>query len=105
MSEQNITDIEETKTKERKEIIQISGTHFLIGALIVANAVIAAAIYREHNIELFKATRTHNNDFAEITRTERTAKTDVTQLEGVKKWADTAYAKARPWTAQDEGLK
>lgn len=103
--EKKVVDIDVTPARERREIIQISGTHFLIGAVIIANAVIAAAIYREHNIEVFRATRVHNADFSEITRSLREAKNDVTKLEGVAKWADTAYARARPWTAQDEGLK
>jgi hypothetical protein len=89
------------ESSARKELVYISGHHFLIGSIILMNVLVGVLVWRYHNILVFRVSKAHNENFAQITRVEREIKNEVVKLEGAATWNVTTYAKARPWTTQE----
>jgi hypothetical protein len=85
----------------RKEIIQLSGTHILIGMAILGNLLVAAFLYRYHSFALFRLEEQDLATFTAAQRAEREVKEDIRKLENKNSWNETTYAKKNPWSADE----
>ncbi len=82
----------------RKEIIQFSGYHILIGMMIIGNLLVVGFMLRWHNGQRFAQEKRAAAVFTETLRKERELKEEIRKLEGAKTWNDTAYAQKNPWS-------
>jgi hypothetical protein len=87
----------------RKEIIQLSGTHILIGMAVLGNLLMGAFLYRYHSFALFRMEDQDLATFTAAQRAERDVKEEIRKLENTKSWNETTYALKNPWSA--DGLK
>ncbi len=85
----------------RKEIIRLSGTHILVGMLVLGNLLVAAFIYRYHSFALFRLEEQDLATFTQAQRDERDVKEEIRKLEGKHSWNETTYAIRNPWSADD----
>lgn len=85
----------------RKEIIQLSGTHILIGMALIGNLLVGAFMYRYHTLQLFRLEDRDLATFTAAQHAERDVKEDIRGLEHKKSWNETDYALKNPWSADE----
>lgn len=85
----------------RKEIIQLSGTHILLGMMVMGNLLVAGFLLRYHSFALFRLEDRDLATFTAAQRAERDVKEDIRKLEHKLSWNETDYAKQNPWSADE----
>ncbi len=79
---------------ERKEILVLDGMTILFIVMLVTNGVLAAMMYRWHNIEVFKENVLHREAYAELLKQSRDLKNSLVKREGAMNWNDSVSGRA-----------
>jgi hypothetical protein len=79
---------------ERKEILVLDGMTILFIVMLVTNGVLAAMMYRWHNIEVFKENVLHREVYGELLKQSRELKNALVEREGALNWNDSASGRA-----------